>query len=138
MKDHIAERIALYANYEIKFNLLYITDDKIIQYKQSLNLIDQSIDELTKKINSNDGLEPLEKLKKEMDNKNDERYRINMLLKEEEMKRQMCKEENERRQHNYIPLIYEILKSLSENNNLNEILNQALNEDQNNNTKKEV
>ena len=69
------------------------------------------------------------------------RYELNYMVKEEERKRQICKEENERRQHNYIPLIYEILESLSKNDNLEEIYNQALKEENQNNmnkTKKEV
>lgn len=141
LKDHISERIALYANYEIKFNLLYITDDKLMQYKKSLSSLDESIDELTKKINENKSKEEVDKLQKEMKEKNNLRYELNYLVKEEERKRQISKEENERRQHNYIPLIYEILESLSKNDNLEDIYNQALKEENQNNmnkTKKEV
>lgn len=114
-----------------------------MQYKNSLSSLDESIDELTKKINSNESKskDEIDKLQKEMKEKNNLRYELNYMVKEEERKRQICKEENERRQHNYIPLIYEILESLSKNDNLEEIYNQALKEENQNNmnkTKKEV
>jgi ubiquitin carboxyl-terminal hydrolase L5 len=47
------------------------------------------------------------------------------LIKDEEMKFKRFRIENERRQHNYIPLIFELLKSMSEKNLLEEIYENA-------------
>jgi ubiquitin carboxyl-terminal hydrolase L5 len=46
-------------------------------------------------------------------------------IKDEEMKFKRFKVENERRQHNYIPLIFELLKSMSEKNILEDIYKNA-------------
>ena len=46
-------------------------------------------------------------------------------IKDEEMKFNRFKVENERRQHNYIPLIFELLKNMSEKNVLEEFYNNA-------------
>ena len=46
-------------------------------------------------------------------------------IKYEEMKFKRFKVENERRQHNYIPLIFELLKSMSEKNILEDIYKNA-------------
>ena len=46
-------------------------------------------------------------------------------IKEEDMKFNRYKTENERRQHNYIPLIFEMLKNMSGENMLEEIYDNA-------------
>ena len=46
-------------------------------------------------------------------------------IKEEDNKFNRYKVENERRQHNYIPLIFELLKNMSEKNVLEEIYEEA-------------
>ena len=52
------------------------------------------------------------------------------LIKEEEMKFNRYKVENERRQHNYIPLIFELLKNMSEKNILEEMFENAKKENE--------
>ena len=46
-------------------------------------------------------------------------------IQDEEEKINKFKLENERRQHNYIPLIFELLKLMSEKGNLEDIYNEA-------------
>ena len=50
---------------------------------------------------------------------------FNNNIKDEDMKFNRYKTENERRQHNYIPLIFEMLKNMSGENMLEEIYENA-------------
>lgn len=51
-------------------------------------------------------------------------------IKEEEMKFKNYRTENERRQHNYIPLIFELLKNMAEENMLEDIYENARKEEE--------
>ena len=42
----------------------------------------------------------------------------------EKMKMNKYKEENEKRQHNYVPIIFELLKQMSEQDIINELLSE--------------
>ena len=66
-------------------------------------------------VDKNSKLFELEDLISHFDNNN----------KDENMKFNRYKVENERRQHNYIPLIFELLKSMSQENILEEIYENA-------------
>lgn len=48
-----------------------------------------------------------------------------MVIDDEIEKKNKYKRENERRQHNYIPLIFELLKIMSEKGKLEEVYNEA-------------
>lgn len=49
---------------------------------------------------------------------NDEMETLQMRLRDEEDRRKTWKEENARRRHNYVPLIFELLKQLAQKNKL--------------------
>ena len=69
--------------------------------------------------------EQLENSLKDFDNmiKNNE-----LTIKDEEIKVKKFREENERRQFNYIPFIYELLKTLAEKGKLSDMYNEACEE----------
>jgi ubiquitin carboxyl-terminal hydrolase L5 len=46
-------------------------------------------------------------------------------ISEESQRRQKWKAENERRRHNYIPMIFEVLKQLAQKNMLSDLLKEA-------------
>lgn len=108
LKPYIQERISLYAENEIKFNLMYVTDCRISKYTEEL-------EEITKQIESNQTNALLIDRKRE----------VEWMINEEKMKREKAKEENIRRQHNYIPLIFEMLRYLSEKGELEKIYNNS-------------
>ena len=55
---------------------------------------------------------------------------IEININDEEKKRQNSKEENARRQHNFIPLIFEMLKYMSENGSLETCYQKAIEEEE--------
>ena len=69
--------------------------------------------------------EQLENSLKDFDNmiKNNE-----MTIKDEEIKVKKFREENERRQFNYIPFIYELMKTLAEKGRLGDMYKEACDE----------
>ena len=69
--------------------------------------------------------EQLENSLKDFDNmiKNNE-----LTIKDEEIKVKKFREENERRQFNYIPFIYELMKTLAEKGRLGDMYNEACEE----------
>ena len=116
LKPSIMDRISLYSENEIKFNLMYVTDCRINKILASLEEINKSIElQLSKNNDSDIDLSNLYSIKDSLE----------MNLHEEKRKREAAKEENIRRQHNYIPLIFEMLKYMSEKGNLEKCYNKA-------------
>lgn len=111
LKSSIMERINLYAENEIKFNLMYVTDCKVSKLQKELDLINSQI---ANSANENSY------------NLYNQKETIEMMLDEEKRKRQEAKEENVRRQHNYIPLIFEMLKYMSEKGELEKVYNKVV------------
>ena len=136
VKSSLTKRINLYANNEIKFNLLAVVPNVLDISKKEKDILcsqksyieallrgenivkdDKNLEEFNHM--NNDQLK--EKLEfiilkiKENDNK----------IKSEEFKMNKYKEENERRQHNYIPFIFELLKIMGEKGVLEQAYNEA-------------
>ena len=136
VKPAIMSRISLYANNEIKFNLLAVIPDKLEKaielekdleerknYLQSvltggdLNMTDERFKEYNKM-----SKEDMEKSLKDFEGM----IMTNKVVIDDEIeKKNKYKRENERRQHNYIPLIFELLKIMSEKGKLEEVYNEA-------------
>ena len=136
---YLKEKINLYSNNEIKFNLMALTPDKLEilkANKESLlvqkNFIEEKIkgnEEISKEkifeelngMNKEQLEKKLEKIETEI---NDCNNGINI----EKMKINKYKEEKERRQFNYNPLIFELLKIMGESGIIKEAYNQTFNE----------
>ena len=137
VKPSIQNRLKLFAKSEIKFNLLALVPDRLEKAKkldEDFNKRKQYIEGL---INgsikpSNDkkdmgeynmmDKQQLENSLKEFDNL----IKNNLLvIKDEEDRAKKYKEENERRQFNYIPFIYELLKKMAEKGELEESYKEA-------------
>lgn len=150
VKPSIQNRIKLYSQSEIKFNLLALVPDKLDKAKkveEDLNKRKQYVEGLikgTQKPSSEDkDLEEYNKMNKEqLENtlKDFENLIKNnsQTIKDEEFRVKKHKEENERRQFNYIPLIYELLKTMAEKGQLEENYTEAYDNEnkQKNNNKK--
>ena len=121
----MTNRINLYSQNEIKFNLLAVIPDQLEKAKKEKDLLCSQksyIDALLKDPNivkKDKNLEEFNNLSK--DQLNDRLNTINFKIKEsddiiknEQNKLKKYKEENERRQHNYIPFIFELLKVMGE------------------------
>ena len=136
VKPSIQNRINLYSQSEIKFNLLAIVPDKLDKAKkveEDLNKRKKYVEGLIngQKPSSEDkdmeeynkmSKEQLESTLKDFENliKNNAQT-----IKDEEYRVSKYKEENERRQFNYIPFIYELLKTMAEKGELEENYKEA-------------
>ena len=137
VKPSILNRINLYAKNEIKFNLLALVPDRLEKAKKldadlqkRKNYIEGLIKGTVKPSTDDKDLEEYNKMDKtllENSLKDFETSIKNNLqtIKDEEFRVQKYKEENERRQFNYIPFIYELLKIMAEKGELEENYKEA-------------
>lgn len=134
------ERISLYSESEIKFNLMYVTDCNIGKYKDKIKDITSKIEYIyyiqnnsnSNDIKINNSFKEINEISKDNNKLNNMlsnllslREDYNCYLNQEQTKREESRLENQRRQHNYIPLIFEMLKHLSEKGLLEDCYNQA-------------
>ena len=139
VKPSIQNRIALYAQSEIKFNLLALVPDRLEKAKkleEDLNKRKKYVEGLLNgsiKPSNDDKDKDMEEYNK-MDKKQLEislKDFENLIknnaqsIKDEEYRVNKYKEENERRQFNYIPFIFELLKVMAEKGELEENYNEA-------------
>jgi ubiquitin carboxyl-terminal hydrolase L5 len=96
----VGDRIALYSQSEIKFNLMALVKDHRRAYEQRLQEIEASLQR------TDDGA-----LKAE-------RFELQQSLQEAMAMREKWRLENIRRKHNYVPLVFNILKVLAERDEL--------------------
>ena len=146
VKPSIQNRINLYSQSEIKFNLLALVPDRLEKAKkldEDLNkrkkYIEGLINGSVKPNNDDKDMEEYNKMDKkdlEYSLKEFETSIKNNLqtIKDEEYRVKKYKEENERRQFNYIPFIYELLKIMAEKGELEENYKEAF--DKENSVKK--
>jgi ubiquitin carboxyl-terminal hydrolase L5 len=106
----VGERIALYSQTEIKFNLMALVKDRRPEQEQRLKEIEASL-----QCNENDTA-----LKTE-------RFELQQSLQETTSLRERWRIENVRRKHNYIPLLFNILQVLAERDELMPLLQAAKN-----------
>ena len=137
VKPSIQNRISLYSQSEIKFNLLALVPDRLEKAKkldEDLNkrkkYVEGLINGSVKPSNDDKDLEEYNKMNKEqLQNslKNFDSYIKDNLqtIKDEEDRVKKYKAENERRQFNYIPFIYELLKTMAEKGQLEENYKEA-------------
>mmetsp|Transcript_11996 Transcript_11996/g.14992 ORF Transcript_11996/g.14992 Transcript_11996/m.14992 type:complete len:266 (-) Transcript_11996:43-840(-) len=96
----IQERIEKYAASEIKFNLMGVIQDKRIELNDKLKMLAEA------------GLE-------------DEIADVKAQIMAEEEKRKQWKLENERRRHNYLPFIIQLLKEVAKSGKLEDMSKKA-------------
>ena len=148
VKPAITNRINLYSQSEIKFNLLALVPDKLEKAKKfdedlqkRKKYVEGLIDGSLKPSNDDKELEEYNKMSKEQLQNSlkdfDSLINNNMqTIKDEEYRVKKYKEENERRQFNYIPFIYELLKTMAEKGELEENYKKAYDQENINKEKK--
>ncbi|KAF9121282.1 ubiquitin carboxyl-terminal hydrolase [Mortierella sp. 14UC] len=99
----IQERMARYEGGEIRFNLMAVVDDRIKVYQEKVAAYEAQLKELQDK----EGPDAGGWLKGEIENLRGD-------IVKEEAKREKQARENKLRRHNFIPMIYEILKGLAQ------------------------
>ncbi|KAK9722295.1 hypothetical protein K7432_002779 [Basidiobolus ranarum] len=117
----IQDRMATYASSEIRFNLMAVTRDPVDLYCQEISELNSTLEQLEKKRSEGNSKELDEDIQKIQN----QRAILQQELSFEEEKLQRWKKENARRRHNFIPLIYNLLKKLSETAELNNLLENA-------------
>ena len=148
VKPAITNRINLYSQSEIKFNLLALVPDKLEKAKKfdedlqkRKKYVEGLIDGSLKPSNDDKELEEYNKMSKEQLQNSlkdfDSLINNNMqTIKDEEYRVKKYNEENERRQFNYIPFIYELLKTMAEKGELEENYKEAYDQENINKEKK--
>ena len=137
VKPYIQNRINLYSKSEIKFNLLALVPDRLEKAKN----LDEDLKKRKKYVEGliNGSIKPskdekymeeynkMDKTQLENSLKDFESLIKNNLLtiQDEEYRVNKYKEENERRQFNYIPFIFELLKIMAEKGELEENYKEA-------------
>ena len=140
VKPSLINRINLFSNNEIKFNLLAVVPNKLDKAKKEKDLLyyqKSYIDALLKGENivkDEKNLEEFNHMSKEQLNErlNNINYKIkenDYIIKNEEIKMKKYKEENQRRQHNYIPFIFELIKVMGEKGILEQAYKEAYEEE---------
>ena len=140
VKPSLTNRINLYANNEIKFNLLAVVPDKLDKAKKEKDLLcfqKSYIEALLRDENITKNDKDLEEFNHM--NKNQLKDKLNIInlkikendiiIKDQQFKMDRYKEENERRQHNYIPFIFELLKIMGEKGVLEQAYKEAYEEE---------
>ena len=91
-KEEIQKRIEKYSTSEIRFNLLAVIDDKKAKAEKEITALTGQ------------------------EGKESEIAIQTQIIAEETSKKESWKTENERRRHNYVPLIFELLEQLAKKN----------------------
>ena len=135
VKQPIIDRINLYSSNEIKFNLLAIVPNRLEKAKELENEFIEKRNYIQNLINGGDvkmeekfsdyNKLSKEELEKSLKDFNEMIQTNKIVIQDEEEKINKFKLENERRQFNYIPLIFELLKLMSEKGSLSEIYDEA-------------
>lgn len=139
VKPILIQRINLYSNNEIKFNLMALIPDKLNHLKKEKDSLISQKNYIEKIIEGNNEIknekefEELNKMNKEQLEEKKKKIEIeineyNNGINIEKMKINKYKEENERKQHNYTPLIFELLKIMGEQGILQEKYNEIIEE----------
>lgn len=116
-----------------------VIDDKILLMKKEIKQIIYKIEyinsKLLGKMNDYNPIIEIDNMSKSIQEEElnrliqiKEDYEFNII--EEEKKRELNKEEIIRRQHNFLPLIFEMLKYMSESGKLEECYNKAIEEEE--------
>ena len=138
VKETLIQRISIYSNNEIQFKLMALIPDKLDQLKNQKDLLTSKKNYIEKKIEANndikienelisfDELNGMNKdqLEEKLKSIELEINECNNGINIEKMKMNKYKEENEKRQHNYVPLIFELLKHMSEKGIINDLSEQ--------------
>ncbi|GJJ75567.1 ubiquitin carboxyl-terminal hydrolase L5 [Entomortierella parvispora] len=113
----IQERMDRYAGGEIRFNLMAVVDDRINVYESKMAEYQSQLKALQEKEGS-DGLEIGSWLRSEIENMKGD-------IQKEQEKRTKQARENKLRRHNFVPLIYEILKGLAQEGKLSTLIDEG-------------
>ncbi|KAG0231221.1 ubiquitin carboxyl-terminal hydrolase [Actinomortierella wolfii] len=110
----IQQRMSSYTGGEIRFNLMAVVDDRIKVYQEKLRDYEQRLASLVSK----EGPDAGAWLQGEIDH-------IQKEIQREQDKRAKQERENKLRRHNFVPLIYEILKGLAKDGKLNGLVEEG-------------
>eukprot|EP00347_Sterkiella_histriomuscorum_P021219 403334786 len=142
-REQIMKRIQKYENSELRFNLMAVVADKKDQAEKEWNRLKLIRNFLSKQlgIETDESMEDYSSVQNEIDElskQNQETMQaslteINQSIINQEMKvqqeierNQRWKTENERRKHNYVPFIFELLQQLAKKNMLDGLFKEAV------------
>lgn len=138
-RDEIQNRIAKYEAKEVRFNLLAVVGDLLNGIEEKMTLLKLKAKYLSDKLEIEYEEVPGELTQDQIASLPSEEGDMQVLLseiqnevftleeqkKEEQDKREKWTRENQRRKHNYVPLVLELLKIMSEKKMINELYQEA-------------
>lgn len=113
----IQERMDRYTGGEIRFNLMALVDDRIKVYETKMQEYQNQLTALQEK-EGHDGPEVGSWLRSEIEH-------LKADIQKEQDKRTKQSRENKLRRHNFVPLIYEILKGLAKEGQLTSLVEEG-------------
>lgn len=116
--EKIRKRIEVYMSNEIKCCLMAVGPNRGDLLEEEGRGLLQKRELLKKEMKGNDLIRELEIVEREIE---ENRQKLQVEIE----RRRMVQQENERRQHNYVPLIFELLKIMNEKGKLQEVYNNA-------------
>jgi len=150
----IQERVQRYASKEIRFNLMAIVKNRKDLHMEQINAVRsrrlqleqrfatlQSPNLASSAMDTTDdviGSMSLDEVKNALRLNEEEEKQLLQLLQDEEVKFQRWKIENVRRKHNYIPFIFNLLKTLAQKGKLAGLVEQAVKATAERNTRRQV
>ncbi|KAJ1922314.1 hypothetical protein H4219_000176 [Mycoemilia scoparia] len=114
----IQNRMASYAQTEIRFNLMTIIKDRRKLYSEQASDIDAKIKDLESTPNSDNSQSSIASLKYQKED-------LNQKIEQEETKFARYERDNILRKQNYIPLIYNLIRDLAANSDMDKIINES-------------
>ena len=133
-KDSIERRVAKYAEKEIRFNLLALVRPPLDSLRERLEQLHKRRAELQQSAQSSAGageakMEDVGASADSVDSQlsalQAEEREVQQRIADEELKHNRWRVENARRQHNYVPFIFNLLKLLAEKGQLQEVVDSA-------------
>lgn len=138
-REEINNRIASYESQEMRFNLLAVCPNLLQKHDSELLSTQLKIQHLAKELGdayeevagelSADELAQLptdrDQMKQTLGSLQSQLLEIQELRNEEAEKREKWKKDNQRRRHNYVPLVLEMLKIMAEKNMIGDLYKEA-------------
>ncbi|RKP35239.1 hypothetical protein BJ085DRAFT_22840 [Dimargaris cristalligena] len=115
----IQARMARYATSEIRFNLLAVMESRHSLYQKRMDEIERILQDIQL------GKEDIQELQARIIALEDEKSQLSYKLTLEQLKLRRYKDENVLRKHNFIPLVYNLIRQLAKKNQLGDLISDA-------------
>jgi len=127
VRPAIQSRIQAYSEQEVRFNLLAIIDDRLDTANKSIANLEAKNATINARLGGDNSAgagelpDSPDALQALLSSNNNEIQNLRNTVADEQDKRQMWKEENVRRKHNYVPFVFNLIEGLAKAGKLAEL-----------------